>query len=132
MRLGGPGRVVPPALPGVARYHGDKIIEDGLHAGWFERIEASYYRALDAFVSAVRAASPPRLRWTTGSRPNASPRRQSRANNPHVALIRITIEEQRKHGGIVDQTGMVGDRSRHDPAEPEATSKKEDTPDDCR
>jgi predicted dehydrogenase len=28
--------------PGVSRYIGDKIIEDGLHAGWFERIEQSY------------------------------------------------------------------------------------------
>ena len=24
---------------GVSRYTGDKVIEDGLHAGWFERIE---------------------------------------------------------------------------------------------
>ena len=44
---------------GVARYCGDKIIEDGFHAGWFERIEASYYRALDAFVSAVQSGVAP-------------------------------------------------------------------------
>ncbi|MBV9998151.1 MAG: inositol 2-dehydrogenase [Verrucomicrobia bacterium] len=44
---------------GVSRYLGDKIIEDGLHAGWFERIEQSYYQALDAFLSAVTQGTPP-------------------------------------------------------------------------
>ena len=44
---------------GVSRYHGDKIVEDGLHAGWFERIEASYYAALDAFVTAVQSGAAP-------------------------------------------------------------------------
>jgi myo-inositol 2-dehydrogenase/D-chiro-inositol 1-dehydrogenase len=43
----------------VSRYLGDKIIEDGLHAGWFERIEASYYRALDTFVHAVQSGAAP-------------------------------------------------------------------------
>ncbi len=44
---------------GVSRYVGDRIIEDGLHAGWFERIEGSYYQALDAFVSALRDGAAP-------------------------------------------------------------------------
>ena len=44
---------------GVSRYLGDKIIEDGLHAGWFERIEQSYYQALDAFAGAVTKGTPP-------------------------------------------------------------------------
>lgn len=44
---------------GVSRYRGDRIIEDGLHAGWFERIEGSYYQALDAFVSALRSGAAP-------------------------------------------------------------------------
>jgi myo-inositol 2-dehydrogenase/D-chiro-inositol 1-dehydrogenase len=44
---------------GVSRYFGDKVIEDGLHAGWFERIEQSYYQALDAFVNAVAQGTPP-------------------------------------------------------------------------
>jgi len=34
----------------MSLYQGDKVIEDGLHAGWFERVEATYYDALDAFV----------------------------------------------------------------------------------
>jgi myo-inositol 2-dehydrogenase/D-chiro-inositol 1-dehydrogenase len=38
---------------GVSRYLGDKVIEDGLHPGWFERVEESYYLALSAFVDAV-------------------------------------------------------------------------------
>jgi myo-inositol 2-dehydrogenase/D-chiro-inositol 1-dehydrogenase len=34
----------------MSLYKGRTVIEDGMHAGWFERIEASYYQALDAFV----------------------------------------------------------------------------------
>jgi myo-inositol 2-dehydrogenase/D-chiro-inositol 1-dehydrogenase len=46
---------------GVSRYIGDRVIEDGLHPGWFERVEESYYLALSAFVDAVvdrRSPSP--------------------------------------------------------------------------
>ena len=38
---------------GMSVYKGRKIIEDGLHPNWFERIEQSYYQALYAFVGAV-------------------------------------------------------------------------------
>ena len=51
---------------GVSRYIGDKIIEDGLHVGWFERIEQSYYQALDAFVGAITKVSRRAPRWRTG------------------------------------------------------------------
>jgi myo-inositol 2-dehydrogenase/D-chiro-inositol 1-dehydrogenase len=44
---------------GVSRYSGDKVIEDGLYAGWFERIEASYYAAVDAFVNALERGVAP-------------------------------------------------------------------------
>ena len=44
---------------GVSHYVGDKIIEDGLHAGWFERMEASYFQALDAFVRALNDGTAP-------------------------------------------------------------------------
>jgi myo-inositol 2-dehydrogenase / D-chiro-inositol 1-dehydrogenase len=44
---------------GVSRYIGDKIIEDGLHAGWFERIEQSYYVALEAFSQAIAKGAAP-------------------------------------------------------------------------
>jgi myo-inositol 2-dehydrogenase/D-chiro-inositol 1-dehydrogenase len=37
----------------VAIYRGDKVIEDGLHAGWFERMEPSFMLAIDAFASAL-------------------------------------------------------------------------------
>jgi myo-inositol 2-dehydrogenase/D-chiro-inositol 1-dehydrogenase len=43
----------------VARYSGNTVVEDGLYAGWFERIEASYAQALDAFVQALEAGTPP-------------------------------------------------------------------------
>src|SRR5580704_4610959 len=46
---------------GMALYKGKTVIEDGMHAGWFERIEESYYQALDAFLQSVdqgRAPSP--------------------------------------------------------------------------
>lgn len=35
---------------GMSLYKGRQVVEDGLHAGWFERVEATYYDALDAFV----------------------------------------------------------------------------------
>ena len=37
----------------VTLYHGEKVISDGLHAGWFERMEPTFYEALDAFIKAV-------------------------------------------------------------------------------
>jgi myo-inositol 2-dehydrogenase/D-chiro-inositol 1-dehydrogenase len=43
----------------VARYSGNTVIEDGMYAGWFERIEASYYQALDAFVRALQSGAAP-------------------------------------------------------------------------
>jgi myo-inositol 2-dehydrogenase / D-chiro-inositol 1-dehydrogenase len=44
---------------GMALYKGRTVIEDGLHPGWFERIEASYYRALDAFLASVNKGTAP-------------------------------------------------------------------------
>jgi myo-inositol 2-dehydrogenase/D-chiro-inositol 1-dehydrogenase len=37
----------------VSLYTGTKVISDGLHAGWFERMEPSFKLALDAFITAV-------------------------------------------------------------------------------
>jgi len=51
---------------GVSRYIGDKVIEDGLHAGWYERMEASYSHALDAFVTALEQGNPPVPSLTDG------------------------------------------------------------------
>ncbi len=44
---------------GLALYKGRTVIEDGLHPGWFERIEASYYQALDAFLKSVDQGTAP-------------------------------------------------------------------------
>jgi predicted dehydrogenase len=38
---------------------GRQILRDGLHPGWFERIEQSYYDAIDAFVTSVEKGTPP-------------------------------------------------------------------------
>ncbi len=34
----------------VSLYKGRNVVEDGMHPGWFERVEDTYYAALDAFV----------------------------------------------------------------------------------
>lgn len=42
------------ARRGVTLYQGQKVISDGLHPGWFERMEPTFYEALDAFISAIQ------------------------------------------------------------------------------
>ena len=37
----------------VSRYTGTQVISDGLHPGWFERLEGTFVLALDAFISAL-------------------------------------------------------------------------------
>ena len=44
---------------GMTLYKGRTVTEDGLHPGWFERIEASYYQALDAFLKSVNQGTAP-------------------------------------------------------------------------
>jgi myo-inositol 2-dehydrogenase/D-chiro-inositol 1-dehydrogenase len=44
---------------GLSLYKGRQILRDGLHPGWFERIEQSYYEALDAFIQSVEQGTPP-------------------------------------------------------------------------
>ena len=38
----------------VTLYQREKKISDGLHAGWFERMQPTFYEALDAFIKAVQ------------------------------------------------------------------------------
>lgn len=42
----------------VSRYLGDKVISDGLHPGWFERVQPTYRAALDHFVAALENKTP--------------------------------------------------------------------------
>ena len=42
----------------VSRYVGDRILDDGLHTTWFERVSASYGAALGHFVDALQNGSP--------------------------------------------------------------------------
>ncbi|HVF24668.1 MAG TPA: inositol 2-dehydrogenase [Anaerolineales bacterium] len=37
----------------VTLYKGESIISDGLHPGWFERMEPTFYQALNAFIKAL-------------------------------------------------------------------------------
>jgi len=42
----------------VARYGAGRVVEDGLHAGWFERVRPTYAAALAHFVDALETGSP--------------------------------------------------------------------------
>jgi myo-inositol 2-dehydrogenase/D-chiro-inositol 1-dehydrogenase len=42
----------------VSRYSQGKVVEDGLHPGWFERIRPTYATALGAFVASLEAGGP--------------------------------------------------------------------------
>src|SRR6202045_992699 len=44
---------------GLLLYKGHQILKDGLHPGWFERIEQSYYEAIDAFLRSVEKGTAP-------------------------------------------------------------------------
>ena len=37
----------------VSFYKGESIISDGMYPGWFERMEPTFYRALDAFIKVI-------------------------------------------------------------------------------
>ena len=37
----------------VTLYKGTSIVSDGLHPGWFERMEPTFYQALDAFIKTI-------------------------------------------------------------------------------
>src|ERR1700730_5392660 len=43
---------------GLSLYKGSQILKDGLHPGWFERIEQSYYEAIDAFLKSIEKRTP--------------------------------------------------------------------------
>jgi myo-inositol 2-dehydrogenase/D-chiro-inositol 1-dehydrogenase len=42
----------------VSRYQAGHVIDDGLHAGWFERVRPTYGAALDHFVRCLADAAP--------------------------------------------------------------------------
>jgi myo-inositol 2-dehydrogenase / D-chiro-inositol 1-dehydrogenase len=52
----------------VTLYSGSKAISDGLHPGWFERIESSFALALDAFIGVLEGNSAPYPSLTDGLR----------------------------------------------------------------
>lgn len=50
----------------VSHYTGGKIIEDGLHPGWLERMRDTYAYELDAFIKALETGAPPTPSLTDG------------------------------------------------------------------
>ena len=42
----------------VSRYQAGQIIDDGLHPGWFERVQPTYAAALDHFVRSLDQEGP--------------------------------------------------------------------------
>jgi myo-inositol 2-dehydrogenase/D-chiro-inositol 1-dehydrogenase len=43
---------------GVSLYQGDRVVDDGVHPGWYERFAPTYVAELDALVAAVRSGTP--------------------------------------------------------------------------
>lgn len=43
----------------LSLYKGQQILRDGMHPGWFERVEQSYYEAIDAFLKSIEKGTPP-------------------------------------------------------------------------
>ncbi|MFF0991359.1 Gfo/Idh/MocA family oxidoreductase [Kocuria nitroreducens] len=43
----------------VSRYSAGRVVEDGLHAGWFERVRPTYAAALDHFITALGNGTAP-------------------------------------------------------------------------
>jgi len=55
----------------VTRYHAGRVVDDGLHAGWFERVRPTYAAALDAFVTALDTGVSPSPSLEDGLRAQA-------------------------------------------------------------
>ena len=43
---------------GISLYQGDRIVDDGIHATWYDRFAPTYVAELSALVAAVRAGTP--------------------------------------------------------------------------
>jgi myo-inositol 2-dehydrogenase/D-chiro-inositol 1-dehydrogenase len=42
----------------VSRYHAGKVVDNGMHPGWFERVQPTYAAALGHFVSCLESGEP--------------------------------------------------------------------------
>ena len=56
----------------VSRYVGSRVLEDGMHPGWFERVQPTYAAALDALVSSLAAGDAPSPSLQDGLRAQAA------------------------------------------------------------
>jgi myo-inositol 2-dehydrogenase / D-chiro-inositol 1-dehydrogenase len=41
----------------VSRYYSGKVVDDGLHPGWFERVQPTYAAALGHFVASLQSGT---------------------------------------------------------------------------
>jgi len=80
----------------MALYKEKTVIEDGLHPGWFERIEASYYQALDAFLQSANQGTPPSPSLEDGFRA------QLMADKATESLYRRSFRSSCVSGGTQD------------------------------
>jgi myo-inositol 2-dehydrogenase/D-chiro-inositol 1-dehydrogenase len=56
---------------GVSLYQGDRVVDDGIHPGWYERFAPTYMAELDALVAAVRSGTPVKPDLVDGMRAQA-------------------------------------------------------------
>jgi myo-inositol 2-dehydrogenase/D-chiro-inositol 1-dehydrogenase len=56
---------------GVSLYQGDRVVDDGIHPGWYERFAPTYMAELDALVAAVRSETPVKPDLVDGMRAQA-------------------------------------------------------------
>jgi myo-inositol 2-dehydrogenase/D-chiro-inositol 1-dehydrogenase len=56
---------------GVSLYQGDRVIDDGIYATWYDRFAPTYMAELDALVDAVRTGRPVEPSLTDGMRAQA-------------------------------------------------------------
>lgn len=76
---------------GVSLYKGSRIVEDGLHANWYDRFANTYRSELDSFVSAIQSKTPVHASLSDGLRAQAVAEAmiESIDRNRPVAIDRI-------------------------------------------
>ena len=55
----------------VSRYGAGRVVDDGLHPGWFDRVRPTYAAALDHFVTALTDGTPMSPSLTEGLKAQA-------------------------------------------------------------
>lgn len=77
----------------LSLYKGNMVIEDGLHPGWWERFEDTYYDELGAFIGAVRHLSPLHATLRDGYRAQAVAEAAIRSATDNRPVAVVTLPE---------------------------------------